>query len=170
LKNRPTILPASLLASPDPKAPFAKLDAWENLSARLEKRQVIIPIEVSKEVMKKRENYLKATVFVIVNINAIAVAEPWVSIYPSPWSNVYNIPTITSQMTPISLKIANIASPTHNAGTAYMVSQKKRLSVALMVRVSGEDDSKTQWLSPVSMLTSFHQRRPTKRRPAMFLR
>ena len=83
---------------------------------------------------------------------------------------VRSLPTITSQMTPISLTIASIARPTHKAGTMYMVSQKKRLSVALMVRVSGDEDSKTQWLSPVSTLTSFHHRKPTRRRPAMFLR
>jgi hypothetical protein len=50
LKNLPTMLPASLPANPDPKAPFANVDASENLFARL-----------------------KATEFVIVRANAMAV-------------------------------------------------------------------------------------------------
>jgi hypothetical protein len=45
------MLPASLPANPDPKAPFANVDASENLFARL-----------------------KATEFVIVRTNAMAVA------------------------------------------------------------------------------------------------
>jgi hypothetical protein len=85
LKNRPTILPASLLASPDPKAPFARLDAWENLSARLGKCQVYDPTkQVCKDVTENGRNYLKATVLVIVNINAIAVADNLVSLYSIP--------------------------------------------------------------------------------------
>jgi hypothetical protein len=76
LKNLPTILPASLPASPDPKAPFARLDASENLFARLNRSQINVPGKASNELMKKCGKYLKATVFVIVNINAIATAGP----------------------------------------------------------------------------------------------
>lgn len=83
---------------------------------------------------------------------------------------VYNLPTKLSQMTLFSLMIARMASPIHSAGVAYRLSQKKRLSVALMVRVLGSELSKTQCESPVAVLTSFHQRRPTRRRPAMFFR
>src|SRR5438105_2498105 len=81
LKKRPTILPASLLASPDPKAPFARLDAWENLSARLRHRVLgiyrFIQTErnFAKDVAESGGRvYLKATVFVMVSINAIAVS------------------------------------------------------------------------------------------------
>lgn len=63
-----------------------------------------------------------------------------------------------------------MANPIHSAGVAYRLNQKKRLSVALMVRVFGSELSKTQCDSPFEALTSFHQRRPTRRRPAMFLR
>lgn len=75
-----------------------------------------------------------------------------------------------SQITPTNLTMAKMASPTHRAGVAYILSQKKRLSVVLMVRTLGSEDSKTQCESPVDVLTSFHQRRPTSRRPAMFFR
>lgn len=81
-----------------------------------------------------------------------------------------SVPTKLSQITFCNLTIANIASPIHSAGVAYRLSQKKRLSVALMVRVFGSELSKTQCDSPEEVLTSFHQRRPTRRRPAMFLR
>jgi hypothetical protein len=68
------------------------------------------------------------------------------------------------------LTSASTASPTHNAGVRYIASQKNRLSVALMVLTFGSEDSKIQWESQFEVLTSFHQRRPTRRRPAMFLR
>ena len=68
------------------------------------------------------------------------------------------------------LASATIARMTHRTGCAYSASQKKRLSVALMVRVSGSADSKTQRESPVAVSASFHQRSPTSRRPAMFFR
>lgn len=79
-------------------------------------------------------------------------------------------PTKLNQITLLSLIIARIAKPTHSAGAAYRLSQKNRLSVAVMVRVLGSEDSKTQCESPELTLTSFHQRRPTRRRPAIFLR
>lgn len=81
-----------------------------------------------------------------------------------------NSPTKLSQMTLLNRTIASTASAIHSAGAAYRLSQKNLLSVAVMVRVFGSEDSKTQCESPVVVLTSFHQRRPTRRRPAMFLR
>lgn len=57
---------------------------------------------------------------------------------------IQNIPIKLSQITPINLTIAKIASPIHSAGVRYRLSQKKRLSVALIVRLPGSEDSKTQ--------------------------
>lgn len=81
-----------------------------------------------------------------------------------------NLPTKLSQITLINLTSARIANAIHSAGAAYRLSQKNRRSVELMARVLGSEDSKTQCESPVAEFTSFHQRRPTRRRPAMFLR
>lgn len=81
-----------------------------------------------------------------------------------------NSPTKLSQIGLLNRTRANTASPIHSAGAAYRLSQKNRLSVAVMMRVLGSDDSKTQCESPLAVLTSFHQRSPTRRRPAMFLR
>ena len=63
-----------------------------------------------------------------------------------------------------------IASPIHSAGCRYRAIQKKRLSVLLPPSPRPAEDSKTQVELPVEVSTSFHQRRPTRRRPAMFLR
>lgn len=155
------MFPAKLLANPPPmNALFARFDAWLNLS--------------------QREN---AIVFVSVNINAIAiqkknVSQPLSLSFPSsihpphPWEarRFLDSPTITNQITLNSLTTASTANPTHSAGTTYMLNQKNRLSVALTLRTLGSADSNTQWLSPVLVLTSFHQRSPTRRRPAMFFR
>lgn len=109
-------------------------------------------------------------VFVIVKISAITKPKsiPSVEVYQSIMGG--NLPIRLSQITPTSLTIANIARPTHRAGVTYKLSQKNRLSVAVTVRTLGSDDSKTHCESPVEVSTSFHQRRPTSRRPAMFLR
>ena len=80
-----------------------------------------------------------------------------------------NSPISVSQMNS-NLTSATMASATHSTGCTYRLSQKKRLSVPLMWRVSGSADSNTQRDSPVAVSTSFHQRSPTSRRPAMFLR
>ena len=77
---------------------------------------------------------------------------------------------MTNQMAFNSLTSAKTANATQSAGAAYMLNQKKRRSVALTAREPGSADSKTQCESPVEVLTSFHQRNPTSRRPAMFLR
>ncbi|KAG9796091.1 putative D-Xylulose kinase, partial [Aureobasidium melanogenum] len=61
-----------------------------------------------------------------------------------------------------SLTIARMAKATHSAGTVYMLNQKKRLSVLFSVRLPSGADSKTQWLSPVAVLTSFHHLSPTR--------
>lgn len=81
-----------------------------------------------------------------------------------------HLPIKLSQITPTNLTIAKMANPTQSAGVTYRLSQKNRLSVAEIVRTLGSEDSKTQCESPEVVLTSFHQRRPTRRRPAMFLR
>lgn len=80
-----------------------------------------------------------------------------------------NLPTSVSQMNS-RLTSANIASRIHSTGCAYSAIQKNRLSVALTSRVSGSALSKTHRPSPVCESTSFHHLRPTRRRPAMFLR
>lgn len=87
-----------------------------------------------------------------------------------PVRTAINLPTRLSQITLLNLIIARIANPTQSVGATYRLSQKNRLSVAAMVRVLGSDDSKTMCESPVVTFTSFHQRSPTRRRPAMFLR
>lgn len=79
-------------------------------------------------------------------------------------------PTKLSQITLLNLTIARTARPIQSAGAAYKLSQKNLLSVAVIIRVLGSEDSKTQCESPVDVFTSFHQRRPTSLRPAMFLR
>lgn len=90
-----------------------------------------------------------------------------------------NSPIVTSQIRLCKRTIASTASATQHTGTAYMAIQKKRRSVGFWGPLAPPDvleiccvsrDSKTQWLSPVEVLTSFHQRRPTRRRPAMFFR
>lgn len=58
---------------------------------------------------------------------------------------------------------------TQSMGCRYRASQKKRLSVALTTFVPGSLLSNTHCESPVWGSTSFHHRRPTRRRPAMFL-
>ena len=69
----------------------------------------------------------------------------------------------------LSVMMDQTASSTHHAGCAYSAIQKKRLSVRFpSLRPSA--DSKTHFESPVVVSTSFHQRSPTSRRPAMFLR
>ena len=55
-----------------------------------------------------------------------------------------DVPTKLSQITFDRRKMATMARPTHSAGVAYMLSQKKRLSVAFWVRVFGSELSKTQ--------------------------
>lgn len=80
------------------------------------------------------------------------------------------LPTRLSQITLTSLTIAKMAKPTHRAGVTYKLNQKKRLSVAVIVRTLGSEDSKTQCESPEVVFTSFHHRSPTSRRPAMFFR
>jgi hypothetical protein len=77
---------------------------------------------------------------------------------------------MTNQMAFSNLTTASTANATHNAGATYMLSQKNRRSVALMTRDPASADSNTQCESPVEVLTSFHHRSPTRRRPAMFLR
>jgi hypothetical protein len=80
-----------------------------------------------------------------------------------------NLPTKLNQIK-CNLKIATIPSATQLTGCEYNANQKNRLSVALICLASGSADSKTQLPSPDCAFTSFHQRRPTKRLPAMFLR
>lgn len=151
MKSLPSRPPAKLFTIFPPKARFAYVDAWLNLSLRE-----------------------KATVFVIVRTRAIATTTNSISDPLSdPWctrGGMKNSPTKLSQITLLSRIIARMANPTQSAGAAYRLNQKNRLSVAAIVRVLGSDDSNTQCESPVATLTSFHQRRPTKRRPAMFLR
>lgn len=81
-----------------------------------------------------------------------------------------DLPIRLSQIGLTNLTIARIARPTQRAGVIYKLSQKNRLSVAVTVRTLGSDDSKTHFESPELVSTSFHQRSPTKRRPAMFFR
>jgi hypothetical protein len=80
-----------------------------------------------------------------------------------------DLPTSVNQINS-KLTNAKIASRIHSTGWAYSAIQKKRLSVGFTSLVSGSADSKTQRPSPVWVSTSFHQRRPTSLRPAMFLR
>lgn len=62
---------------------------------------------------------------------------------------------------------ATMAMTTHTTGCTYMASQKKRESVAFTTLVPGSLLSNTHRDSPAGS-TSFHQRSPTRRRPAMF--
>lgn len=134
---------------PPPKALFAKVEAWLNLSHRE-----------------------KATVFVIVRIRAIPASVKLVQNISNnrPLYARFILPTRLSQITLTSLTIAKTAKPTHRAGVTYRLNQKNRLSVAVIVRTLGSEDSKTQCESPEVVLTSFHHRSPTSRRPAMFFR
>ena len=68
------------------------------------------------------------------------------------------------------MTIDSTARPIHSAGCTYSASQKKRLSVLLPDAPRPSALSKTHVLSPVPVFTSFHHRRPTSRRPAMFFR
>ena len=147
--------PAILVPIPPDRALLAKVDAWLNLS--------------------HLEN---APVLVIVRIRAIASnwrqcheITPWCQVWNKKGSLIsLNSPTRLSQITFWSLTSARIARPIHRAGVAYRLSQKNLLSVALMTRVFGSELSKTQCDSPFDALTSFHQRSPTSRRPAIFFR
>lgn len=151
-KNRPSMPPARLLTMFPESARLAKVDAWLNRS--------------------HREN---ATVLVMVKINAMTGTADRGQLLsprktPGRLTRREDLPIKLSQMTLLRLTMARTASPTHNAGVTYKLSQKNLLSVALMVRVLGSDDSNTQCESPEAVLTSFHQRRPTNRRPAIFFK
>lgn len=142
-------LPARL---PPLKALPAIFDAWLNLS-HLE----------------------KARVLVIVRTSAIATGEIRLvtlscspSLYLDKQGGKYS-PTSGNQIN-LNVKTATSTSRAHSTGWVYMAIQKKRLSVGLMVLVPGSLLSNTQCESPVAGSTSFHQRSPTSRRPAMFLR
>lgn len=114
----------------------------------------------------------KARVFVMVRTRAIATSSQYIKRTETPPARKggqRDSPTSGSQMN-LSLTRARMARATQSRGWAYMASQKKRPSVALTTLVPGSLLSKTQWLSPEAGSTSFHQRRPTRRRPAMFLR
>ena len=150
LKSLPSRPPARLFTIDPPNALFAKVDAWLNLSHR-EKASVLVMVKASAMAVKYQyRETLQETI-------------------PRGGLSRYS-PTRLSQITFCSLMMARMARPTHSAGATYRLSQKKRLSVAAMVREFGSEDSKTQCESPLDVLTSFHQRRPTRRRPAMFLR
>lgn len=155
LKSLPSMPPAKLDANPPvERALLANVDAWLNRSQRE-----------------------KATVFVMVKARAIAISKvsknkKYTTIQASAYKpgGIINSPTKLNQITPCNLTSARIASAIHNAGVAYRLNQKNLLSVALIVRVFGSELSKTQCESPLEVFTSFHHRRPTNLRPAMFLR
>jgi len=153
-KNLPTILVAMLPAMlPELSALPAMLDAWPNLSHR-EKARLLVMVKISAMTV------LSAIMLASFHLAFVNFTEG---------EQGGDARTSGIQMN-LRLKRATIASRIQSSGCAYMASQKKRLSVGLMTFVPGSLLSKTQCDSPVVESTSFHHRRPTSRRPAIFLR
>jgi hypothetical protein len=141
--------PARFLASPDPYMAFeAKPLAWLNLS-HLEKASVFVMVRTSA-----------------MTANMLAFL---LSLKASSFPQHSYLPTKVNQIN-FNPTSAKMASTTHSTGCTYNAIQKNLLSVAFCSLDSGSADSNTQRPSPVVLSTSFHHRRPTKRRPAMFLR
>jgi hypothetical protein len=157
------MFPAMDLANPPPlNAEFARFDAWLNLS-HLENAIVLVMVRI-----KAMAIYIN----IVILIYSISGKKNKEQVFF--FGGGEDSPTITNQIAFNNLTSARIASPTHNAGARYKLSQKNRLSVAFVAPGSlaeeEEEDSNTQCESPVEVFTSFHHRSPTRRRPAMFLR
>lgn len=165
LKKRPRTAPPTELARPLAlKAFVARFEAWLNLS-HLEKAKVLVTVRtIAMTVGRNVSTVLEAWQFACL-MHAYGIRH---TVFRT-LRHRQDSPTKLSQINS-NLTIATTPSATQLTGWAYTPSQKNLLSVALICLVSGSALSKTQFESPDCELTSFHQRRPTSLRPAIFFR
>ncbi|KAL8687407.1 MAG: hypothetical protein Q9218_006406 [Villophora microphyllina] len=182
---------------PEYMALEAKLDAWLNLSQR-EKARVFVMVRMRAMTMltvstrligltphaiktctPPANDFTRPTSILLFRTSIKNPPSPSPSRASSKKKNPkINSPTKLNQIGFCNLTTLTIANTTHSAGCAYNANQKNLLSVTFCAAAAPCDsilplrscDSKTQCESPVPVSTSFHQRRPTRRRPAMFLR
>src|ERR1700726_1129770 len=162
--------PAMFLAMPlELSALPARLDAWLNLSQR-EKARVFVMDKIKARTVSNQPihpHYQLLPPSQSFSLSPTAVLIEQTGMEQKREGNY--LPTSVSQIG-CSLTNGRIARANQNNGCTYNAIQKNLESGALIIFTAGSERSHTPCEAPDWGSTSFHQRRPTKRRPAMFFR